>query len=216
MAIALQVKKLTEQLEEYNYQYYVLDEPSISDAQYDAVFQQLKAIESEHPHLLHENSPTQKVGGQALSKFEQVAHEMPMLSLDNMFNDEALQAFIQRASDKSIKEVAFCIEPKLDGLAVSIIYEHGLLVQAATRGDGHTGENVTANVKTISNIPLRLRGDNIPQRLEVRGEVFMPQLGFDKLNARLEALGEKSFVNPRNAAAGSLRQLDSTETRNRG
>ncbi len=210
MTVALEIKKLTKQLEEYNYQYYVLDDPRISDAEYDIVFQQLKKLEESHPQFIHANSPTQKVGGQPLSKFEQVVHEKPMLSLDNMFDSDALQVFIKRATDKSQSiNIAFCIEPKLDGLAVSIIYEDGLLIQAATRGDGRTGENVTENVKTIANVPLKLRGENIPQRLEVRGEVVMPQIGFDQLNARLNAKGEKPFVNPRNAAAGSLRQLDS-------
>ena len=205
-----QIQQLSELLEEYNYQYYVLDAPSVPDAEYDRVFKALKQLETEHPALLSANSPTQKVGGAALSKFEQVTHQLPMLSLDNVFDSDSLNDFMQRVIDKSaLAETAFCIEPKLDGLAVSIIYENGLLIQAATRGDGLTGENVTENVKTITNLPLKLRGENIPALLEVRGEVFMLKAGFNKLNAGLIKAGEKAFVNPRNAAAGSLRQLDS-------
>jgi len=205
-----QVEQFSRLLEEYNYQYYVQDAPSVPDAEYDRIFKLLQQLELENPALLSVNSPTQKVGGLALSKFEQVAHQLPMLSLDNVFDTESLNDFMKRVMDKSsLAETAFCIEPKLDGLAVSIIYENGLLIQAATRGDGLTGENVTENVKTITNLPLRLRGENVPTRLEVRGEVFMLKAGFEKLNAGLIQAGEKPFVNPRNAAAGSLRQLDS-------
>jgi len=207
---AQQVQHYSQLLEDYNYQYYVLDTPSVPDAEYDRIFKCLKQLETEHPELLSANSPTQKVGGTALSKFEQVTHELPMLSLDNVFDEDGLNDFMQRVMDRStLAETAFCIEPKLDGLAASIIYENGLLVQAATRGDGLTGENVTENIKTIANLPLKLRGENIPTRLEVRGEVFMLKAGFNKLNEGLIAAGEKPFVNPRNAAAGSLRQLDS-------
>jgi len=211
-----QVQELSELLEEYNYQYYVQDNPSVPDAEYDRVFKLLQQLESQYPDLLTSNSPTQKVGGAALSKFEQVTHQIPMLSLDNVFDSESLNDFMQRVEDKSnLKETAFCIEPKLDGLAASIIYENGLLTQAATRGDGLTGENVTENVKTISNLPLKLRGDNIPALLEIRGEVFMLKAGFEKLNKGLIEAGEKPFVNPRNAAAGSLRQLNSKITASR-
>ncbi len=210
MTVKTQIKELSELLEEYNYQYYVLDDPSVSDSEYDHIFQKLQKLERENPDLISPNSPTQKVGGIALTKFEQVTHRIPMLSLDNVFEAQALTDFMQRAIDKSANaETAFCIEPKLDGLAASIIYENGLLVQAATRGDGQTGENVTENVKTIANLPLKLRGENIPPLLEVRGEVFMLKAGFNKLNEGLIKAGEKPFVNPRNAAAGSLRQLDS-------
>ncbi|WP_037028221.1 NAD-dependent DNA ligase LigA [Psychromonas aquimarina] len=210
MTVKNQIKELSALLEEYNYQYYVLDHPSVPDSEYDRIFQELQKLEQENPDLISANSPTQKVGGAALSKFEQVTHRMPMLSLDNVFEEQTLNDFMQRAMDKSsLAETAFCIEPKLDGLAASIIYENGLLVQAATRGDGQTGENVTENVKTIANIPLKLRGENIPPLLEVRGEVFMLKAGFNKLNEGLIKAGEKPFVNPRNAAAGSLRQLDS-------
>ena len=205
-----QIQQLSELLEEYNDQYYVQDAPSVPDAEYDRVFQALQKLEIENPDLVSINSPTQKVGGAALSKFEQVTHQLPMLSLDNVFDSDSLNDFMQRVMEKStLAETAFCIEPKLDGLAASIIYENGVLVQAATRGDGLTGENVTENVKTITNLPLKLRGENIPEVLEVRGEVFMLKAGFDKLNKGLIAAGEKPFVNPRNAAAGSLRQLDS-------
>jgi len=210
MSIHNEIQQLSKQLENYNYQYYVLDEPSVPDAEYDRVFQQLVTLEQANPEFLSPNSPTQQVGGLALSKFEQVTHQLPMLSLDNVFEAPALKDFMARAQDKaSSANIAFCIEPKLDGLAASIIYENGVLVQAATRGDGQTGENVTENVKTIKNLPLRLRGENIPAVLEVRGEVFMLKAGFDKLNKKLTDAGEKAFVNPRNAAAGSLRQLDS-------
>jgi DNA ligase (NAD+) len=207
---AAKVEQFSRLLEEYNYQYYVQDAPSVPDAEYDRIFKSLQQLELDYPELLSVNSPTQKVGGLALSKFEQVTHQLPMLSLDNVFDSESLNDFMKRVMDKStLAETAFCIEPKLDGLAVSIIYENGLLIQAATRGDGLTGENVTENVKTITNLPLRLRGENIPALLEVRGEVFMLKAGFEKLNAGLIKAGEKPFVNPRNAAAGSLRQLDS-------
>lgn len=209
-AIEQQVQQLSELLENYNYQYYVLDEPTVPDAEYDRIFKQLQQLETNHPILKLASSPTQKVGGAALSKFEQVIHKLPMLSLDNVFDSEQLDDFMQRALDKStLSETAFCIEPKLDGLAASIIYENGVLIQAATRGDGTSGENVTENVKTIANLPLKLRGENIPALLEVRGEVFMLKAGFEKLNKGLIDAGEKAFVNPRNAAAGSLRQLDS-------
>ncbi|MEL0629598.1 NAD-dependent DNA ligase LigA [Psychromonas aquatilis] len=205
-----QIQEISSLLEEYNYQYYVQDAPTVPDAEYDRLFHTLKQLETDYPELLSANSPTQKVGGTPLSKFEQVTHKIPMLSLDNVFDETSLNDFMKRVMDKStLDETAFCIEPKLDGLAASIIYENGLLVQAATRGDGLTGENVTENVKTIANLPLRLRGDNIPSLLEVRGEVFMLKAGFNKLNEGLVAAGEKPFVNPRNAAAGSLRQLDS-------
>jgi DNA ligase (NAD+) len=204
------IEKLSAQLEDYNYQYYVLDDPSVPDAEYDRVFQQLSALEKQYPELLSINSPTQKVGGLALSKFEQVTHRIPMLSLDNVFEAQSLKDFMKRAQEKSDNnQIKFCIEPKLDGLAASIIYENGVLIQAATRGDGQTGENVTENVKTIKSLPLKLRGDNVPRLLEVRGEVFMFKAGFTKLNEKLIDAGEKPFVNPRNAAAGSLRQLDS-------
>lgn len=215
-SISEQINHLRSTLEQHNYNYYVLDTPSIPDAEYDRLLRELSALERENPEFLTPDSPTQKVGGAALSKFEQVAHQVPMLSLDNAFSEEEFSAFNRRIKERlmSQDELTFCCEPKLDGLAVSIIYRDGVLVQAATRGDGFTGENITQNVKTIRNVPLKLRGD-YPAELEVRGEVFMDSAGFEKLNSEAEKRGEKVFVNPRNAAAGSLRQLDSKITAKR-
>ena len=211
------VAELRNTLNEYNYQYYVLDDPSIPDAVYDRDMQSLIALEKQYPSLQSPNSPSQKVGGEALSAFEQVTHDVPMLSLDNAFDEESLLAFEKRLKDrlKDTSSLHFSCEPKLDGLAVSILYENGELVRAATRGDGQVGENITANVRTISNVPLRLRGDAHPDRVEVRGEVFMPREGFAKLNEHQKNAGGKVFANPRNAAAGSLRQLDSKMTAKR-
>ncbi|AGP85602.1 NAD-dependent DNA ligase LigA [Alteromonas mediterranea] len=211
------VAELRNTLNEYNYQYYVLDDPSIPDAVYDRDMQSLIALEKQYPSLQSPNSPSQKVGGEALSAFEQVTHDVPMLSLDNAFDEESLLAYEKRLKDrlKDTSSLHFSCEPKLDGLAVSILYENGELVRAATRGDGQVGENITANVRTISNVPLRLRGDAHPDRVEVRGEVFMPREGFAKLNEHQKNAGGKVFANPRNAAAGSLRQLDSKITAKR-
>ena len=211
------VAELRNTLNEYNYHYYVLDDPSIPDAVYDRDMQSLIALEKQYPSLQSPNSPSQKVGGEALSAFEQVTHDVPMLSLDNAFDEESLLAFEKRLKDrlKDTSSLHFSCEPKLDGLAVSILYENGELVRAATRGDGQVGENITANVRTISNVPLRLRGDAHPDRVEVRGEVFMPREGFAKLNEHQKNAGGKVFANPRNAAAGSLRQLDSKITAKR-
>ena len=212
-----QVAELRNTLNEYNYQYYVLDDPSVPDAVYDREMQALIALEKQYPTLQSPNSPSQKVGGAALSAFEQVTHDVPMLSLDNAFDEESLLAFEKRLKDR-LKDSAtldFSCEPKLDGLAVSILYENGELVRAATRGDGQVGENITANVRTISNVPLTLRGEHYPERVEVRGEVFMPREGFAKLNEHQKETGGKVFANPRNAAAGSLRQLDSKITAKR-
>mgnify|MGYP000421550356 FL=1 len=211
------VAELRNTLNEYNYHYYVLDDPSIPDAVYDRDMQSLIALEKQYPSLQSPNSPSQKVGGEALSAFEQVTHDVPMLSLDNAFDEESLLAFEKRLKDrlKDTSSLHFSCEPKLDGLAVSILYENGELVRAATRGDGQVGENITANVRTISNVPLTLRGDAHPDRVEVRGEVFMPREGFAKLNEHQKNAGGKVFANPRNAAAGSLRQLDSKITAKR-
>lgn len=205
-----QIQTLTLQLEEYNHQYYVLDNPTVPDAEYDRLLRELKQLETEFPELALATSPTQKVGGEALTGFSQIQHEMPMLSLDNVFSAEELLAFEKRLQDRLLTkaEIKFSCEPKLDGLAVSILYENGVFVRAATRGDGQIGEDISENVKTIKSIPLRLRGDDFPERLEVRGEVFMPKAGFERLNVNAKKKGEKTFVNPRNAAAGSLRQLD--------
>ncbi|MFT5898804.1 MAG: DNA ligase (NAD+) [Glaciecola sp.] len=211
------VDALKSQLEEHNYQYYVLDAPIVPDAEYDRQMRELISIEKHYPELLSNDSPSQKVGGTPLSKFEQVEHEVAMLSLDNGFEDEDLKVFEKRLQDRllSFDHMQFSCEPKLDGLAVSILYENGVLTRAATRGDGQIGENITKNVKTIANVPIKLRGENIPSRVEVRGEVFMPKAGFEKLNERQKSAGKKVFANPRNAAAGSLRQLDSRITAKR-
>ncbi|EGR2230845.1 NAD-dependent DNA ligase LigA [Vibrio parahaemolyticus] len=208
------LEELKESLHYHAVRYYVEDNPEIPDAEYDRLMRELLEIEAQHPDLVTVDSPSQRVGGKPLSEFSQVTHEVPMLSLDNAFDDSELDSFHKRAQDRiggeSIKQ--YCCEPKLDGLAVSLLYENGILVQAATRGDGTTGENITENVRTINAIPLKLRGDDWPARLEVRGEVFMPKAGFEKLNELARQKGEKVFVNPRNAAAGSLRQLDSRIT----
>ena len=212
-----QIAALRQQLEDFNYQYYVLDNPSVPDAEYDRMMRQLISLEQQHPELLTPDSPSQKVGGEALSKFQQVTHKVPMLSLDNAFDEAEFTAFNRRLKERLMvsNDIAYCCEPKLDGLAVSILYRNGVLVQAATRGDGQVGENITENVKTIRNVPLKLRGENVPQEVEVRGEVFIDTVGFEKLNATAQAKGEKTFANPRNAAAGSLRQLDSKITAKR-
>ena len=216
-SISAQMEALRDTINEYNYQYYVLDNPTVPDSEYDRVFQALKTLEAENPALITPDSPTQKVGGQPLGAFEQVTHEVPMLSLDNAFSEDELNAFEKRVKDrlKDDSALPFSCEPKLDGLAVSILYEQGQLVRAATRGDGQVGENITANVRTIGNVPLKLRGQDIPERIEVRGEVFMPKAGFEKLNNAQREAGLKVFANPRNAAAGSLRQLDSRITAKR-
>ncbi|WDE13921.1 NAD-dependent DNA ligase LigA [Thalassomonas haliotis] len=215
--LSSRVAELTRQINEYNHQYYVLDQPSVPDAEYDRLMRELIEIENNHPALKALDSPSQKVGGEALTAFTQVSHQLPMLSLDNVFSIEEWQAFVKRLHDRlgSSDTLAMCAEPKLDGLAVSLRYENGVLVQAATRGDGSTGENITENIRTIKSIPLRLSGENYPGILEVRGEVFMPKASFDSLNALAMKKGEKTFANPRNAAAGSLRQLDSKITAKR-
>ena len=206
-------QKLTElrtTLRHHEYLYHVMDTPEIPDAEYDRLMRELRELEAQHPELITPDSPTQRVGAAPLASFSQIRHEVPMLSLDNVFDEESFLAFNKRVQDrlKNSDDLTYCCELKLDGLAVSILYENGLLVQAATRGDGTTGEDITSNVRTIRAIPLKLRGDNIPQRLEVRGEVFLPQAGFEKINEEARRTGRKVFANPRNAAAGSLRQLD--------
>ncbi|MGL6146957.1 MAG: DNA ligase LigA-related protein, partial [Plesiomonas sp.] len=215
-SITQQLAELREQLRHHEYLYYVLDQPSIPDAEYDRQMQQLRDLEAEHPELVTPDSPTQRVGGAPLSGFSQVKHEVPMLSLDNAFGNDDFLAFQKRVLDRlgSTQTLTYSCEPKLDGLAVSLLYVDGLLVQAATRGDGMTGEEITENVRTIRSIPLRLHG-GYPQRLEVRGEVFMTRDGFERINEQARHKGEKLFVNPRNAAAGSLRQLDSKITAQR-
>lgn len=213
--ILVQMRQLIQVLAQHNHNYYVMDAPSISDAEYDALFQQLKALEAAHPALLQTDSPTQKVGGQALGKFQNVTHAVPMLSLGNIFNVDELNAFARRIEERLPQQtVQYDVELKLDGLAISLWYEHGQLIRGVTRGDGETGEDITHNVRTIRNLPKQLMPDGlnpevvIPQLLEVRGEVLIPKAGFERLNAEAKAKGEKTFANPRNAAAGSLRQLD--------
>ncbi len=212
-----EITSLRELIERYNHRYYVLDDPEVPDAEYDRVFRALQELERQHPDLITLDSPTQRVGGAPLSAFDEVKHRLPMLSLDNALSAESMADFDRRVRErlKLDGEVGYAAEPKLDGLAISIRYEDGVLVQAATRGDGTRGENVTQNVKTIKSVPLRLKGKGWPPVLEVRGEIFMPKAGFAKLNARQRAQGDKEFANPRNAAAGSLRQLDSKITASR-
>ncbi|UVO19821.1 NAD-dependent DNA ligase LigA [Stutzerimonas stutzeri] len=215
---AERIAELRSEIDAHNYRYYVLDEPSVPDAEYDRLFNELKTLEAEHPELVTPESPTQRVGGAALAAFGQVRHEVPMLSLGNAFEEQDLLDFDRRvregldmpASDLfgDGAEVEYSCEPKLDGLAVSLLYENGHLVRGATRGDGSTGEDISANVRTVRNIPLKLHGTGWPSVLEVRGEIYMPKAGFEALNARQLASGGKPFANPRNAAAGSLRQLD--------
>lgn len=215
-AVTERVAQLRALLTRYNREYYELDEPTVPDAEYDRLFRELQQLEHDYPSLLSATSPTQKVGGKALDAFQSVRHETPMLSLDNALTDDDFTAFSKRIAERLDRQdaIEFCCEPKLDGAAVSLLYVNGALTQAATRGDGQVGEDITANVKTIRNIPLQLEGD-FPQRLEVRGEVFMPIQAFEQYNERAAAKGEKTFANPRNAAAGSLRQLDSRITAQR-
>ncbi|MDF2416962.1 NAD-dependent DNA ligase LigA [Acinetobacter beijerinckii] len=206
-----QMRQLIQLIAKHNHAYYVMDQPSISDSEYDHLFHQLKALEQQYPECIQADTPTNKVGGQALSKFESVTHAVPMLSLGNVFNQEDLFAFARRIDERlPNQKVQYDVELKLDGLAISLWYENGVLVRGVTRGDGETGEDITQNVKTIRNLPKVLSSQHqaIPDFLEVRGEVLMPKQGFEKLNADQEAKGDKTFANPRNAAAGSLRQLD--------
>ena len=196
--------------------YHALDDPEISDAEYDALFQALIALEKDHPDLVTPDSPSQRVGAPPTDGFEQVTHLRPMLSLDNAFSDEDVTAFHERTCERlNTSSVRYCVEPKIDGVAISLLYEAGKLVRAATRGDGSVGEDVTHNVRTIESVPLVLQGDGYPDLLEVRGEIYLARSVFRSLNEGLEAKGEKPFANPRNAAAGSLRQLDSRLTASR-
>lgn len=204
-------------LNEQNHRYYVLDEPAVSDAEYDARFRELQALEAAQPELLTPDSPSQRVGGAPLKAFAELRHRLPMQSLNNAFSEQELHDFDRRVREGlgAAGEVEYVAEPKLDGLAVSLIYEQGVLVRGATRGDGTTGEDITENLRTIKTVPLRLSGARLPSLLEVRGEVFYPLAAFKKLNAEMEAKGAKTFVNPRNAAAGALRQLDPKITASR-
>lgn len=210
----VELKKL---LNEYSYYYYALDLPKVPDAEYDRLFRELHQLEITHPELITQDSPTQRVGSRPASSFQQVQHLIPMLSLDNAFVDDDVVNFDRRIHERLeiAEEIEYVCEPKIDGVAVSLIYENGLLTHAATRGDGVVGEDVLQNVRTISSVPLKLRGQFLPKILEIRGEVYMPLVGFAKFNVKANKAGEKTFVNPRNAAAGSLRQLDPKITASR-
>ncbi len=213
-----EIQSLREKLDSWNYQYYVLDQPTVPDAEYDRCMLRLLELEAAHPQSFRADSPSQRVGAQPLTQFRQVVHEVPMLSLENAFNAQDMENFNRRLLDRLGEDAGsleFACEPKLDGIAVSLLYRDGVLQRAATRGDGTTGEDITHNVRTIRSIPLRLRGAGFPALLEVRGEIYMPKAGFERLNSRAREQGEKTFVNPRNAAAGSLRQLDARITAQR-
>ena len=215
-AVRERARDLHTQLHEHNYRYYTQDDPLITDAEYDLLLRELQDIETQYPSLLTPDSPSQRVGAAPLKSFGEVRHEMRMLSLDNAFSDDELIDFDRRVLEKlGIDQVDYAAEPKLDGLAVSLLYEGGKLLRAATRGDGETGEDVTRNVRTISSVPLKLSGKGVPDVLEVRGEVYLSHMGFRELNQQAQAQGQKPFVNPRNAAAGSLRQLDPAVTATR-
>ncbi|MEO9907933.1 MAG: NAD-dependent DNA ligase LigA, partial [Lentilitoribacter sp.] len=204
-----QMLALIEQLNDYSYAYHVKDQPKVPDVEYDRCYLELQAIEQQHPEWLQNNSPTQRVGEKPDNGFVNVAHSVPMLSLDNAFDNPALEDFDQRIRKLlNTDKVQYCCEPKLDGAAISLRYEDGVLVRGVTRGDGLSGEDITSNIKTIHSVPLKLRTKNPPAVVEVRGEIYMPKEGFEKLNKLALEKGEKMFVNPRNAAAGSLRQLD--------
>jgi DNA ligase (NAD+) len=211
------VRELREAIDHHNYRYYVLDDPAIPDAEYDRLMRELTELEAANPRLVTPDSPTQRIGAAPAAGFGEVRHAIPMLSLDNAFEDADIQAFDRRIRERLEVDgpVPYAAEPKLDGVAISVRYEDARLVQAATRGDGTLGEDVTHNVRTIPSVPLRLRGKDYPSVLEVRGEIYMPRAGFEALNARAKQTGQKTFANPRNAAAGSLRQLDPRVTANR-
>tara|TARA_B110000467_G_scaffold5486_1_gene4909 strand:- start:164 stop:2209 length:2046 start_codon:yes stop_codon:yes gene_type:complete len=221
-SVAILYQQLKDELNQHNHRYYVLDDPSVPDSEYDRQLRKLSEIEGRYEGLITDDSPSQRVGGIALESFSQIKHAVPMLSLDNAFNDVELQEFERKVKDRlnystsdNSQKIEYACEPKLDGAAVSLLYKKGSLVYGATRGDGSVGEDITANVRTIKSVPLKLQGDNIPELLEVRGEIYLPRAGFDRLNAAAIRAGEKTFVNPRNAAAGSLRQLDSKITASR-
>jgi DNA ligase (NAD+) len=211
ISVSERIRTLRAEIERHNRQYYVLDAPLISDAEYDQLFRELQALEAEHPQLLSADSPTQRVGAAPLSEFATVAHATPMLSLENnAFHERRCRGF-RPPHPQGVglgRRGCLCGRPKFDGLAISLNYEQGILVRGATRGDGTTGEDVTANLRTLHSIPLHLQGSGWPAVLEVRGEVLMWRSDFERMNARQREHGEKEFVNPRNAAAGSLRQLD--------
>jgi DNA ligase (NAD+) len=215
-ALEERIRRLREEIERHNYQYYALDQPLVADAEYDRLFRELQDLEARHPQFASPDSPTQRVGGAPLPAFSATVHRTPMLSLNNAFDAEEVAAFDRRVREAlGLDAVEYSAEPKFDGLAINLTYEQGGLVQGATRGDGYTGENVTANLRTIRSIPLRLPLARPPAHLEVRGEVLMRKADFEALNRAQRERGEKPFVNPRNAAAGSLRQLDSRITAGR-
>ena len=207
---ASEIDALRDILREHNHRYYVLDDPSVPDAEYDRLMRRLQKLEAQHPELVSADSPTQRVGGEPLPGFIKVRHELPMLSLGNAFSADEMADFERRLQDrlKSEDAIEYVCEPKLDGIAVSLLYRDGHLERAATRGDGSTGEDITHNVRTVHSVPLRLRGDAYPPLLEVRGEIYLSRKGFETMNQQAREQGEKLFVNPRNAAAGTLRQLD--------
>ncbi|MCU7843158.1 MAG: NAD-dependent DNA ligase LigA [Candidatus Thiodiazotropha sp. (ex Monitilora ramsayi)] len=212
LTVEQKIEALRSEIDHHNRQYYVYDDPVIPDAEYDRLLRELQDLEAQHPGLITPDSPTQRVGDKPLDAFDTVAHSLPMLSLDNAFDEQEMADFERRIRDRlnlsEAEPIHYLAEPKLDGLALNLRYEKGRLTLGATRGDGTSGENVTSNVRTIKAIPLKLSGEGWPDVLEVRGEVFMPRKGFDRLNQQAREAGEKTFVNPRNAAAGSLRQLD--------
>ncbi|QSP94041.1 NAD-dependent DNA ligase LigA [Marinobacter salinisoli] len=216
-AVQKRVEELRSLIEDHNYHYYVLDDPRIPDSEYDRLFRELQGLEAEHPELASTDSPTRRVGSRSDTSFAEVVHRIPMLSLDNAFSEEEFRDFDRRLKARlgAEEDIEYVCEPKLDGLAVSLTYEHGILTTAATRGDGYAGEDITDNIRTIPSVPLKLRGTDFPELVEVRGEVYMPKAGFESLNRTLADRGEKTFVNPRNAAAGSLRQKKSTVTAKR-
>ncbi|MFA7552858.1 MAG: NAD-dependent DNA ligase LigA [Spongiibacteraceae bacterium] len=213
------IEQLRVVIDQHNYRYYALDEPSIPDVEYDRLMRELLQLEAEHPELITSDSPTQRVGAEPLAGFSQITHEVPMLSLDNAFSNDELRDFERRLKDRlgssADSSIRFVCEPKLDGIAVSLLYRNGKLERGATRGDGAVGEDITQNVRTISSVPLRLMGEGFPSILVVRGEIYMPKAGFEAFNKQALANEEKLFVNPRNAAAGSLRQLDAKITAKR-
>jgi len=213
---AVRVEELRVLIRRHEHAYYVLDAPEVSDAEYDALFLELRRVEDERPDLLTSDSPTQRVGGEATGQFAKVRHRSPMLSLQNAFDEAEIRAFDKRVRAAVGDKVAYCAELKIDGLAISLTYAKGRLQRAATRGDGTTGEDVTANLRTIRSVPLQVTpAKGLPDVFEVRGEVYFPIAGFEKLNREMEAAGKPRFVNPRNTAAGSVRQIDPNVTAGR-
>ena len=215
--VAKEVERLRREIEQHNHRYYVLDDPLVSDAEYDALFRRLQELEEQHAELRTADSPTQRVGAAPLEKFETVRHGQPMLSLQNVTTREEMEEFDRRIRKfLNLERIEYVGEPKIDGVAVELVYDDGVLRVGATRGDGMVGENVTPNIRTIRNVPLRLRGGkDLPALLEVRGEVYLPLAAFRKLNREREEAGQPIFANPRNAAAGSLKQLDPRITASR-